>query len=511
MRSFFLHILIIAILASGSLFSAGSSKMPASSQAKLQVSNEYVKQGNSILNIKNIEYPYSLQEGKLYIDMLILLNSHSGVAELKKMGCKVTSEIGNLVAISAPADKVNSILALESVKAAEVSQLRNISTNMSVEAINAREVKVDKELTPTGIIGGEGVIVGVFDTGIDVTHPDFIGENGTRVMKLWDMTGNTGVAPEGFDYGTEYSKDIIDNEIATVMQRDINGHGTHVAGTAAGNGSADANYRGVAYNSDLIIVKGTTEEDNSSFSDNNIIAGCQYIFQEAERMGRPAVINLSLGTPVGSHDGKGLLAYALSSLTGKGKIIVASAGNNGEMPIYAGGEIAKDETVEFPIFPQNLCELFENFCPEIPGFYMTAADVWHTAGAFDEFTLGVYALTEMGFVLYHEENFDINTPVENQMIMDSENNPLGFISHFSVPEFPTNGDGNFLIQIHNGGVQEIPVEEFVWSLTFTMKQDSRVDLWAGIPLPGIFPFAPQIGTRYFTGSNNMTIGSPGDG
>ncbi|MCP4710001.1 MAG: S8 family serine peptidase, partial [Planctomycetes bacterium] len=120
---------------------------------------------------------------------------------------------------------------------------------------------------------------------------------------------------------------------------DSNGHGTHVAGTAGGNGLAPnpyADYSGIAPNSDLIIVKG---ECNGSFSDDDVINGANYIFERAQALNRAAVINMSLGGHFSPHDGTSLYEQALSGLTGSGRIIVAAAGNEGNDLIHLGYQV----------------------------------------------------------------------------------------------------------------------------------------------------------------------------
>ena len=90
--------------------------------------------------------------------------------------------------------------------------------------------------------------------------------------------------------------------------------------------------------SDIIFVKGVRNQDSEGgFSDTDVIAGCQFIFDKAEQMGKPAVINLSLGGHSSPHDGSSLYEQSLSGLTGPGKIIVAAAGNEGIDFIHAGG------------------------------------------------------------------------------------------------------------------------------------------------------------------------------
>jgi subtilisin family serine protease len=137
-----------------------------------------------------------------------------------------------------------------------------------------------------------------------------------------------------FDYGRECQQHEL-GENGTCPSSDTNGHGTHVAGVAAGDGSG-ANrgepryeYVGVAPEADLIVVKmrGTT----SSVAD-----GVAYIFARAQQLRRPAVVNLSLGTHLGPHDGTEALSLFLDELSGPGRIVVAAAGNEGSNFLITG-------------------------------------------------------------------------------------------------------------------------------------------------------------------------------
>lgn len=191
---------------------------------------------------------------------------------------------------------------------------------------------------------GRGVIIGIVDTGIDLDHPDFRGPDGrTRVLYAWDQSAEQGRPPGAIpngvlDYGHECDRAEIDGGVCPMVDR--SGHGTHVAGIAAGNGSAtgagQAAYRfiGAAPEADLIIVKGG---DNSIPADR-IVDGVAYIFARAAELGRPAVVNLSVSTQSGPHDGTTLLEQALNALAGPGRILVSVAGNQGvnanEFPAY---------------------------------------------------------------------------------------------------------------------------------------------------------------------------------
>ncbi|MEM7454483.1 MAG: S8 family peptidase [Planctomycetota bacterium] len=186
----------------------------------------------------------------------------------------------------------------------------------------AKKVKIPRFRNETGL-SGSNVIVGVIDTGIDPKHPAFK----DRILKIWDQTLDGPGVDEG-GYGLELSGSII------TASRDDDGHGTHVAGIAAG---ASDDFTGVAPEADLVIVK-------SSFQDAHVADGIRYIFRIAEDLGRPAVINLSLGGHYDAHDGTDSLSQIIDDEAGPGRIICVSAGNEGADRIHSRIELGAPAT-----------------------------------------------------------------------------------------------------------------------------------------------------------------------
>src|SRR3989454_9121415 len=206
-----------------------------------------------------------------------------------------------------------------------------------MEDIRGSLVRTASGGTFTGATGS-GVIVGTFDTGIDWSHADFKHADGTtRILYLWDLT-TTGTPPgnvggQDFTDGNECGAALIDAGGCT--ERDIAAHGSHVAGIAAGNGSAGSanQYAGGAPNPDIIAGKGGA----FGFSTARIITGIQYIFARADQLGRPAVVNLSLGTLFGPHDGTEAEEQAIDALSGPGHLVVIAVGNDGSNPTATTG------------------------------------------------------------------------------------------------------------------------------------------------------------------------------
>ncbi len=207
---------------------------------------------------------------------------------------------------------------------------------------------------------GDGVIVGVFDTGIDWDHPDFrnpTDQTKSRILRIWDQTISpiTGeISPTGFNYGVEYTQAHLNNELdgtptGFVRERDIHGHGTHVTGTAAGNGSALASlkYAGVAPNADIVVVKG----GNGSFSTSDIINALTYFQNVATAFGKPIVVNMSIGGQSGAHDGTNAEEVAVDffSNASAGRVLSISAGNSNGTSIHKQNNIAAYDSTSITI------------------------------------------------------------------------------------------------------------------------------------------------------------------
>ena len=215
-------------------------------------------------------------------------------------------------------------------------------------------------------LSGEGVLVAVIDSGIDWKNTDFRNQDGsTRIFKLWDQTvapESSGYAPpEGYVVGTEYNRDVINLALSgdeaalrsMNLSRDYSGHGTFVTGIAAGNGQGMAgSFRGVAFESELIIVKLGDSEQRQFPRTTRLMEAVNYCIMEAQKAGKPVVINLSFGNNQGSHDGTDLLSTYLNAASDVWKnVIVCGSGNEAGNGIHASGMLSgrKAESVELAV------------------------------------------------------------------------------------------------------------------------------------------------------------------
>lgn len=181
---------------------------------------------------------------------------------------------------------------------------------------------------------GKGVIVGIVDQGLDFNHPDFIDSNGnTRVLRYWDHSTNTGgTLAQPYNYGIVWDSAAINNGTCTSLENGT-AHGTTVAGMATGNGRANGTNTGMAPNCNIIVVESNFNLPNWTLT---IADACDYIFKVADTLGMPAVVNLSLGSYLGSHDGNDPAAEYMEALLDEkeGRVIVCAAGNSGNQGKY---------------------------------------------------------------------------------------------------------------------------------------------------------------------------------
>lgn len=260
-------------------------------------------------------------------------------------GIRVESVHGDLAIARVKLAAIRSLASDPNVKWIESPSACRFLLDESLPAVGMDRVRPGPDTGPTGA----GVIVGIVDSGIDWSHPDFIRPDGrSRVLYLWDQTDPAGPHPSPFGTGSEYTRADIDDEIdgspaGKVRAGDESGHGTHVAGIAAGNGRGTGNgkasgrYTGMAPEADLIVVRtGTAPIDETL-----VAQALSYIFAKAELHGKPAVVNLSIGksSQEGPHDGTAPLEQSINSLLGGGgRAVVIAAGNDGDKPIHFKGQ-----------------------------------------------------------------------------------------------------------------------------------------------------------------------------
>ena len=265
---------------------------------------------------------------------------------LRLHGAKVLYYNGSLAIASIPLNQLSALSLSPSIVRIEAG--KRCQELMDTTNIIVSSDKVHAGLALPHGYTGKGVVVGVQDIGFDLTHPNFFSADMSRyrIGAMWDQLATdtlNSTLPVGRDYT---GRDVL---LALGHPRDgfIQTHGTHTAGIAAGSGAEGGGvmspYRGVAYDSELCFVANATTEDASLIAPADYYKytyaldalGFKYIFDYAKARQKPCVINFSEGAREDFHGDDQLYYEMLDSLSGPGRIIVSSAGNEGQKLNYA--------------------------------------------------------------------------------------------------------------------------------------------------------------------------------
>jgi len=364
-----------------------------------------------------------------------------------------------------PLDRLDDLAAIDHVVEVEGPRRMHPELNYSLPEIHATAVH-----TGTPSRKGNGVVVGIIDSGIDWRHGSFVNEDGTsRILAIWDqmLRARAGDTRGPNNVGVVYLQAQISQALqgkATVRTKDVDarnrreGHGTHVAGIAAGNGRpatcchVGRTYVGVAPNADLIVVRYDYRNADEIGENQRLVEALEYIFSFLDAINNPKVINISQGDNLGPHDGTSTVERAIDSWVETGDmlhlphIVVKSAGNEGGHLRHVQGVVPGNNhiDIEFKV-PEGR---------EVQAFL----DLWYDRAGTIDLTVTAPSGRNSGTV---------NHGTDSSFIA----NPAAVANHRSRVEIDAtiNGehdrDNNFRITIHDP-IQG-PLPDGPWSLTLT--------------------------------------------
>lgn len=284
-----------------------------------------------------------------------LIIKYSGSLEaVKNISSSVTELMNGYAVIVIREDRIEELAGIPEVEFIEKPKSLYFQTDVG------RQVScIDAVQTAPYNLSGRGILIGIVDSGIDYENPDFRNEDGTtRIVSLWDQS-ITGRPPSGYATGSEYTQEEINAALAEpdrtvrsriVSSRDASGHGTAVAGIAAGNGRGSEGriYRGAAPEAELLIVKMGTPRPDGFPRTTELMLGVDYVIRKALELRRPVAVNISFGNTYGSHDGTSLVERFLNDISDTWKnVICIGSGNEGTTAGHASGRVSdEEETVQ---------------------------------------------------------------------------------------------------------------------------------------------------------------------
>lgn len=298
------------------------------------------------MSFRMMELMNDVEKATKSISILIKGDYLQIAPEIEKAGGVVKFHSGNICGATVTASALRALQEIKSIERIEEGRVQ-VQTLNDKMLINNRIDLIHQGVSPL-IQGydGSNVVVGIIDTGLDFTHPDFKDSTGqSRVLWIWDhLLGVAGNTPQPYNYGQQFSKADIDAGNASAHV-DQTAHGTHVTGIAVANGDSMIAFKGAAPKADIIAVSLNFNQGDDTWL-SSIADAVDYIFNKADSLNKPCVINISAGTYLGSHDGKDLQALAIDNLiqAKNGRMVVAAAGNAGNYPLHIQHQLNNDST-----------------------------------------------------------------------------------------------------------------------------------------------------------------------
>ena len=344
-----------------------------------------------------------------------LIVKYSGTLEaVRQTARSVTELLNGYAVIVIEEERIGQLAQLPEVEFIEKPKKLYFQTDVGRQ-VSCIDIVQDMPLS----LRGKGTLIGIVDSGIDYENAEFRNEDGTtRIVSLWDQSVN-GRPPAGYLAGTEYTREQIDAALATedkevrrqmVKTSDVSGHGTAVAGIAAGTGrgSEERRFRGAAPEAELIIVKMGAPREGGFPRTTELMRGVDYIVRKAVELRRPVAINISFGNTYGSHDGTSLVERFLNDIADMWKnVICIGSGNEGASAGHVSGKVRRQisETVELAVQqrePALSIQIWKSYVDEMGVSVISPSG--RQAGPFYEF-LGAqrYILGDTELLIYYGE------------------------------------------------------------------------------------------------------------
>lgn len=328
----FMRTLLFLLGSIGATHAFTQPRMPATTQADLlhlQKLAAAQPDARKLVQACEGRYPLALVHGRPMVGFLAQAEPGFDAAAAASAHVRIGARIGDVVAVRVDAyhlEAARAIPGLDYIELAGVAEphLDKVRWTTRADSVH-RGINLPMPYT------GRDVLIGICDWGFDYTHPDLYDTllTQTRIRAAWDQYKQSGPAPAGFGYGTEYSAPgtLLAAGSDTANIYSYHYHGTHVAGIAAGSG-AGTPYRGIAFESQLLLA--------TWLIDAAAVLDCYaWMKQIADADQKRLVVNQSWGLHwIGTLDGNSLISQAINTLAQQGVVFVNSAGNNGDVNFH---------------------------------------------------------------------------------------------------------------------------------------------------------------------------------
>ena len=320
--------------------------------------------------LKSVNLNVGYDPGEKTWELIVRYNG--SLESLRDEGIRVDELAAGYAVLVVPESRIEQVSAMEQIVYIEKPKRLFFASNMARAASCLSTIQTSIRAgaggTGTGGAGagvisslesgltGKGVLVAVIDSGIDYFHPDFRNPDGTtRIGLLADQDRDRIYTREEINAALETGSRT--SALALVPSTDPSGHGTAVAAIAAGNGrEGNGVYRGVAYESELMVVKLGTPLTDSFPRTTQLMKALDLVVRRAQDMNRPLAVNISFGNTYGSHDGTSLLETFINDMSGIGRnVIVAGTGNEGTGAGHRAGSLVmgQEENAQLSIAPSE--------------------------------------------------------------------------------------------------------------------------------------------------------------
>lgn len=453
---------------------------------KLKKENRAIQTTDSTLIEKyNLFYIGS----ELFVNSFLIINEEFDKAKFESKGGFINTISNGIATASIPVNRLNEIIEVEGILYIQIAEKAERTMDAARNTTWVNWVHQGQQLPQAYF--GTGVVIGVIDNGFDYTHPNFFdgtGSNNYRVKRVWEQSATTGTPPSGFTYGRELT---TQSAILNAQRDQINNsHGTHVAGIAGGaGGGVNTTFMGVAPQSDLVFV--STPMTTVSIAD-----GIQYIINYANSVNKPCVINISIGTNIGPHDGYSPFDLYCDGVIGNGKIIVGAAGNEGLKPIH----ISKNYTTN-----DNTLYSFIQFPNSSNGTNGVAAiDIWGSPNQNYQVAVNIYNTNTNSFedwTPYIQANS--NNTFNYTLYDDDFFSPDACSVTISTSLYPANNKRNVQILIDHTAQDD----SYRWAMVEIIANTGQTKMWTTQMNPSTAAQFTNAGkpSPWITGSTNSTV------